>query len=185
MTQFQHTLRQLLLGEKTETSRRVLQAPDGATAIGCEMIQYPMGVKAVMRGSSDDARWIARWIVGRDYAIQPERTAKSIGRYRLNDVWLQDVRTLTLGQVDAEGFSSGIWIAFWEVWCKMHDKPVVSDIQHVRALTGSHVKAQALLMDRPAERYLAWRMSISVLWDTIDWDAPAIRALQIEPKSVY
>jgi hypothetical protein len=183
MTQFQHTLKALLEGRKTETSRIALREPSGTGEFDCEMIRYPMGLLSVQRFNAWDEHWRTVWQVGKDYAIQPARAVKSVGRYRVEAIWRQDVRTLTLGQVEAEGFNS-LWIGFWETWCKMHDPSAVTDVQHIRALTGSHLDAKKILMERPAERYQAWRMTIKVLWETVDWDASAVAALQIEPRSL-
>lgn len=166
MTLFQHTLGQLLRGEKTETSRLALPHADGEHIVGREMIQYPMGIKSVMRGTVQG--WRIKWQVGKDYAIQPARGVKSIGQYRIVDIWWQDVRMLTDKQVNAEGFKT--WQSFFETWCAMYDQkalPFPTDLTVWRHLEY-----------RPSERYTAWRMSITVLWDTVDWDAPAVRALQ-------
>ncbi len=154
MTQFQHTLRQLLTGEKTETSRIALPEPDGTGLRDGEMFRWPNGVKAVQRFNASQMKWITVWLEGQEYAIQPARGVRSVGRYRVEAIWWQDVRSLTAQQIKAEGFSSAQ--AFDALWQKMH-----------------------------GEHYEAWRMSIRVLWETVDWDAPAVRALQIEPKSVY
>jgi hypothetical protein len=110
MTLFQHTLKALLRGEKTETSRLALPEPDGTACRGTEMIQYPSGVLSVMRGA--DMRWFPKWQVAR--------------------------------------FAD-----------------VIDMINH-----------------RPAEYYQAWRMTVRVLWDTVDWDAPAVMALHIAKSTV-
>lgn len=139
MTLFQHTLGQLLRGEKTETSRLALPEADGEHIIGREMIQYPMGIKSVMRGTAQG--WRVKWQVGSEYAIQPRRGVKSIGKYRLVDIWWQDLRSLSNAQVQAEGFES--FDDFVYLWTKMH---------------GTNV-------------FEAWRMEIEVLYETIDWNA--------------
>lgn len=178
MTLFQHTLGQLLRGEKTETSRLSLPHADGEHIVNREMIQWPSGVKSVMRGTAQG--WRIKWQVGQQYAIQPARGVKSIGKYKLLDVWQQDVRTLTPQQVTAEGFSN--LSGFLVVWCAMHDKtqnPVVlgtndeplDDLWH-----------KAFMAQHPyPERYQAWRMKIEVQYETVDWDAPAVKWLQISP----
>lgn len=168
MTLFQHTLKALLRGEKTETSRLALPDADGETTIGREMIQYPFGKLTVMQGRG--MRWIPKWQVGKDYAIQPARGVKAVGRYRVDHIWKQDVRTLTSDQIRAEGF--GINLAFYDAWCWMHDLQA--------AKVGIFSNGYAHLEYRPAELYTAWRMEISVLWDTVDWEAPAVKALCID-----
>ena len=182
MTLFQHTLGALLRGEKTETSRLALPDGDGEHIIGREMIQFPNGKKAVMRGAN--MRWFPKWQVGSTYAIQPNRGIKAVGRYEVLDVWKQDVRMLTMDQVDAEGFDSAR--CFWDVWMKMHDLEYWKRLYKAMLLPGqtnssSNAQMKMALMNRPAERYAAWRMSISVVWNTIDWDAPAVQVLKIDP----
>lgn len=177
MTLFQHTLGQLLRGEKTETSHLALPLADGEHIVGREMIQYPSGIKSVMRGTAKG--WTVKWQVGKDYAIQPARGVASIGRYRLVDIWRQDVRELTLGQVDDEGFGS--WSEFWFTWSKMHDPKLSASTFHENGWWNSALKVKEYLSYRPDERYQAWRMEIEVLYETIDWDAPAVQALNINP----
>jgi hypothetical protein len=161
MTQFQHTLKALLEGRKTETSR----------IIKANQLWYPnLGVVA----NSNDHGWNNRtvWAIGKDYAIEPRRDVRSVGRYRVEAIWRQDVRTLTQAQVKAEGFVS--MFEFMKVWVGMHDP-------EMRDLAWSAYRIDA----RPNDRYTAWRMKINVLWETIDWNAPAVAALQIEPRTVY
>lgn len=165
MTLFQHTLGALLRGEKTETSRLALPEPDGETMIGTEMICYPSGIKSVCQGR--EMRWIPKWQVGKDYAIQPARGVKSIGRYRIDNIWKQDVRTLTEAQRKAEGFQD--IFGFWLVWGRMHDAEYLQK-------NGIYAYC-ADLKTRPDERYTAWRMQISVMYETIDWNAVPHEAL--------
>jgi hypothetical protein len=179
MTQFQHTLKALLEGRKTETSR----------IVKANQLWYPnLGVIA----DSEDHGWNNRtvWAIGKDYAIQPGRTIKSIGRYRVEAIWRQDVRTLTAEQISAEGFYAA-WGSRWDfmqVWIQMHDTGYYNLLRKHAMLPGeaNHPSSEAYwgtrLNERLAERYQAWRMTIQVLWDTVDWDAPAVKALQIEPK---
>jgi hypothetical protein len=166
MTQFQHTLKALLEGRKTETSRII--KPD----------QYLVGENFVQYVRSSSGLHRVYFEKGKDYAIQPARGVRSVGRCRVEAIWRQDVRTLTLGQVDDEGFTS--WQEFWTVWCKMHD-PSPLPFQKIDGYFPSILDCKNALMERPAERYQAWRMTIKVLWDTVDWNAPAVKALHIEP----
>lgn len=191
MTLFQHTLGQLLRGEKTETSRLALPHADGEHIVGREMIQYPMGNKAVMRGTPHG--WRLKWQVGKDYAIQPARGVKAIGQYRIVDIWWQDVRTLTREQSEAEGFAWPTpWTDFIQLWVKMHDSARQFSLgedgfyhYHRGVGYGWQIAQLTDLIDminnRPAEHYQAWRMSIEVLWHTVDWNAPAVKALEIDP----
>lgn len=191
MTQFQHTLRQLLTGAKTETSRIV--KPDERWVNGDVGIPYKGGVycfngAAVIAALKPGARFVK----GKDYAIVPARGVKSVGRFRVEAIWRQDVRTLTPEQTKAEGFLN--YAAFMVVWCKMHDPTFKMDYDPQGdwriQLLGKGTVVTALewlkiLQLRPDAFYQAWRMTISVLWETVDWDAPAVRALQIEPHTVY
>lgn len=170
MTLFQHTLEALLRGEKTETSRICGLLSDGTGVRGSEAIRYPGGVKTLCRLSRTDS-WTKVWAVGQGYAIQPGRGIAAVGRYRVLDIWQQDVRKLKPEQIAAEGFQKRA--DFMRIWTWMHD----------RDMYGIHWSG--LKLDgRPNERYLAWRMSIEVLWDTVLWDAPAVMALQIPKRPV-
>lgn len=173
MTQFQHTLKALLEGRKTETSRIALPHSDGTGTFDCEDIRWPNGIESVQRLKVGVLGWRTVWQVGKDYAIEPHRGVRSVGRYRVEAIWRQDVRTLTLGQIEAEGFENRY--DFLSVWCAMHDKQFKPIAAH----------GWAHLDYRPAERYQAWRMTIQVLWETVNWDARAVRALQIEKSKLY
>lgn len=190
MTQFQHTLKALLEGRKTETSR----------IIKGNQLWYPnLGVVA----DSNNHGWNNRtvWAIGKDYAIVPRRGVHSVGRYRVEAIWRQDVRTLTREQAKAEQVGNvpldmgSEWkFNFLQLWTQMHDKkfafkfdPQIVDYrinlcgeQDIVSWEG----LQAVIASRPAERYQAWRMTIQVLWPTVDWDAPAVKALQIEPHAL-
>lgn len=179
MTQFQHTLKALLEGRKTETSRIALPESDGTGTFDCEMMRYP-GTPTVQRFEVKKNYWRVIWAVGQTYAIQPARGVKSVGRYRVEAIWRQDVRTLTTGQVINEGFMDRV--TFYEVWCEMHDSSLLPLPAWGNA---APPEIQRYLNKRPFERYQAWRMTIQVLWDTVDWDALAVKALHIEPKTVY
>src|SRR5258705_10343274 len=165
MTQFQHTLKALLEGRKMETSRIV--KPNEYTWI-CGERSAPWNEHGVTKlysqviaetQTSTSMRQRTAWEVGKDYAIEPHRGVRSVGRYRVEAIWKQDVRTLTPEQVKAEGFIERY--DFWLTWCEMHDKQAF-DITAERGLTH--------LSYRPAERYQACRMTIQVLWPTVRWD---------------
>lgn len=184
MTQFNRTLAALLSGKKTETSRLALPEPDGTGEFDCEMIGYPLGVMAVQRYQPKKGYWRTIWKIDETYSIQPGRGQRSVGRFVVEDIWRQDVRTLTPEQVKAEGFDS--LSAFLVVWCGMHDKtqnPVVLGVND-KPLDDAWHKAFMAQHPHP-ERYQAWRMTIRVLWPTVDWGAPAVRALQIDKSSLY
>lgn len=180
MTQFQHTLKQLLSGEKYETSRLV---KPGDYNWMCGEMPAPWTERGtVMQYSAVHfASHTARFVRDREYTIQPGRAQKSVGKYVIESIWRQDVRTLLLGQVDAEGFRAD-WLGFWRVWCTMYDREGLKFFtdRFNRPLTAPLVKKYLEL--RPNELYTAWRMRIRVLWDTVDWEAPAVAALQIENR---
>lgn len=200
MTIFQHRLKQLLTGQKTETSRITCAVSDGTGKAGHEVIRYPGGKKTMCRLGEDrlgNPRWLKVWQVGQAYAIQPGRGIHSVGRYKVLDVWLQDVRTVSTAQIKAEGFwnkdtrGEEGYYHFMRTWIAMYDRqfefrfdPSLVDYRvregRIHDIT-SWGTVKQMIENRPAERYLAWRMSIAVHWESVDWEAPAVKALQI-PK---
>jgi len=187
MTQFQHTLKALLEGRKTETSRIIRPG---------ERLEdfYYDGPNQHVYAANDRLVWATDgWLLDKTYAIQPGRTIKSVGRYRVEAIWRQDVRTLIQAQVEAEGFYEK-W-DFLLTWTMMHDKtiyPAMFDAfedcndpgRHHPDFAPSFGAITRYTVDRPAERYQAWRMTIKVLWETVDWEASAVRALQIEKPAL-
>lgn len=183
---FQHTLGALLRGEKTETSRLIKP--------GDELFAGDFDPDSVMRRGYSSYRTI--YEVGKDYAIQPGRTVKSVGRFKVLGIWRQDVRTLTPEQVAAEGFAvkndmgSEGYYYFMKTWIAMHDHNF--DFRFDASIVDYRVRVgrvndivawdtlKQMINSRPAEKYMAWRMSIKVLWDTVDWTAPAVVALGIK-----
>lgn len=177
MTQFQHTLRQLLTGEKTETSRICKLQDEAFSILG---LWEDEGGEILSVYNHDQERKV--WVTGKDYAIQPARGVHSVGRYRVEAIWRQDVRMLTYAQVQAEGFFS--LVAFLGVWSQMHDKPVEEFRRQCGLKNFNYDAMDEYMKNRPAERYQAWRMTIKVLWETIDYEAPAVRALQIVKSDI-
>lgn len=178
MTQFNHTLAALLSGKKTETSRIIKPGDYHGLSQGLMIAHWLPSQQGEWYASVHFGNWKTHFEVGKEYAIQPHRTAKSIGKFKIDRIWRQDVRTLTPEQVKAEGFNS--LSDFLIIWCKMHDKsqnPVVLDVNDKPLGDERH---KAFMMQHPhPERYQAWRMTIRVLWGTVNWEAPAVRALQI------
>lgn len=192
MTAFQHTLKALLEGQKTETSRLV--HPGDYTWMCGEMPApwnphgYTLLYSSVHHPSSEP-----RFVAGKDYAIQPGRAKKQVGRYMIENIWRQDVRTLTNIQTKAEGMDEPEYYHFIQLWASMHDPafefrfdPSIIDYR-IKVDRQRDIVAwdtlQTVIQSRPRERYQAWRMSIRVLWETVDWDAPIIAALQIDPNA--
>ncbi len=155
---FQHTWQWITkpsphTGElKTQTSRIAAPEPNGESLAGFEMLSYPMGMKAVVRGSKDDSHWVTKWQVGKTYAVQPGRGEKAIGRIRILDIQRIDVRDFTPADVKREGFLS--LNHYLLVWSQMHDAAF-----HDRYPTTGQISLaceQGALMERPAELYDAW-----------------------------
>jgi len=160
MTQFQRTLKALLEGRKTETSRIV--KPNEYTWIcgersapwisgGTYVSLYSQVIAETPTDTSMRHRIV--WEQDKDYAIVPRRGVHSVGRYRVEAIWRQDVRTLTLGQVDAEGFSDELWVGFWWTWCSMHDRVKWDEFVTPDGFPRSGTEVKQMLMKRPAERY--------------------------------
>lgn len=64
--------------------------------------------------------WLPKWVVGRNYAVQPGRSLKGIGKFRILHIEEGDARTITPEQARAEGFASPTH--FLQLWHLMHDK---------------------------------------------------------------
>lgn len=151
MTQFQFTHSLLYVPNpatgqlKTLTSRLVHSEPDGTSVRG-EMIQFPNGIPTVVRG--DGVKWVVKWQVGKDYAIQPGRGMKATGRYQVLAIRRYDVRTITNDEARREGFINRY--DFLRLWVSLYDKPVLDTWQ------------EYLLAQRPDKRYDAWQISFKV-----------------------
>lgn len=180
MTQFQHTLRALLEGDKIETSRLV--KPGDYTWI-CGEIDAPWHKRGTVSQYSavHNVNHTARFVRGKTYAIQPGRGQKQVGKYVVEAIWRQDVRTLMPSQVRNEGFSS--LRAFMETWLKINHDRLLYPLYNSPESNAEH-RLKLQLTTRPDDLYLAWRMRIRVLWDTVNWNAPAVTALQIENHPV-
>lgn len=166
MTQFQHTLKALLEGRKTETSRIVKPNEytwicGERTASWHERGAVPLYSQVIAERKTETfMHHRIVWEVGKDYAIEPHRGVRSVGRYRVEAIWRQDVRTLAVEQIKAEGFDSEL--EFISLWLKMHNPLCHTDDKY----------------------FQAWRMTVQVLWETVNWNAPAVRALQIEENAL-
>jgi len=75
--------------------------------------------------------------------VQPERGRKAVGRIRLSNIRLEDVRTISLADAQAEGFADVA--GFLEVWRLMHDYPHRYD-------------PIDSLAQRPLDKYLAFML---------------------------
>lgn len=114
---FAKTTDKVLAGEKTKTRRPM---KDG------DVIDLPgFGIKVnigkpismifrVIRGGR------LLWEVGRTYAVQPGRTAKSVGRIRLKGISSEPLYRITHEDARAEGFSGRD--EFVRVWKELYPK---------------------------------------------------------------
>jgi hypothetical protein len=169
MTQFGKTLSKVLDGTKTATSRLV--KPGDVEMVGGEPTPeteyFTRGNVLYVRGPAEivNAMPITRvdrngrilYEVGKDYAIQPGRGQKSVGRYRITAIERYDVRTITPERANAEGFKTPA--AFLEVWVSMHDKQGAG-------IRGGRIDSQWVfdyLKTRPAAKYDAWYIAFEVL----------------------
>jgi hypothetical protein len=89
---FQHTLPQVLSGQKTQT-RRVVKQGDEAVLEGERII-------AVRKGGR------TQWEVGKEYAVQPHRNAKSVARIKMLGIRREVVGEISSQDVIKEGFET-------------------------------------------------------------------------------
>lgn len=112
------------------------------------------------------------WCVGKTYAIQPARTARSIGRFEVVDIWREDVRKISLESAIAEGATDRL--NFLEVWTWLADRGAqfYQDGEgFYRCYINRKLKWQSLtqaemwehLWTRPAKRYDAWAIKFEVV----------------------
>lgn len=193
MTLFQHTLGQLLRGEKTETSR-IIKDGDYTFVCGHRPAMWHPRNDVSLYSSVHTKIGTTRFVEGRDYAISPGRGKFSIGRYKIEAIWRQDVRHLMHDQLKAEGFHDAhpgeARYRFLQIWTAMHDRKFKwwfdSQILDYRLKIGrtedicDYKTMMQWIGNRPAEYYQAWRMKIEVLYETINWDAPTVLALRID-----
>lgn len=164
---------EIVRGEKTQTRRPV------KTGEVLRQIESPHGgYKPV--GMYQNNR--AKVVVGRDYAVQPGRakpgacwnseaqTWRETGpnnraddvmqmlRIRITDIRREDVRRISLADVEAEGFYTRD--KFWEVWCGFYDVPGLAIIA---AHKPHNVLVRTGLLERPDELYQAWAYTFEVL----------------------
>lgn len=117
---FQHTWQRVLDGTKTQTRRpckpgEFYEPADAANG-------YPEGVFRWKRNDTDEwlERSVPKYIVGKDYAVQPGRGQKAVGRIRITGIRRENVRKISDDDARAEGFASRN--AFLYLWQLMHDE---------------------------------------------------------------
>ena len=104
---FQHTLPQLLSGEKTQT-RRVVKKGDEADYDGER-------IAAVRKGGR------MQWQVGKDYSVQPHRNARAVARIRMLAIRREKVGDISPEDVVKEGFDTRE--AFLETFAHINNDP--------------------------------------------------------------
>lgn len=114
---FAKTTDKVLAGEKTQTRRPmkngdVIEVPGFMKELN---IGKPISmIFRVIRGGR------LLWEVGRTYAVQPGRTAKSVGRIRLTGLRSEPLYRITHDDARAEGFSGRD--EFVRVWQEIYPK---------------------------------------------------------------
>jgi uncharacterized protein YhfF len=179
MTPFGKTIDKVLNGTKTATSHLVKQQrghslPYEVSRSHRDGTIYLVGDVVYQGAEWDDIRIRPRYAVGKDYAIQPGRGQKSVGRYRITAIERYDVRTITPEQVKAEGFGDK-W-EFLKVWTSMHDpsvrfidchidgaSPWISAVDDQIIAHTDAPLADRIIAARPAARYDAWYITFEVV----------------------
>ena len=154
MTQFGHTLDKVLSGEKTATSR-IVKPGDAAHSLTTGEIF------AVSRHCQTGLDRLI-YALGKDYAIQPGRGQKAVGRFLVTGIERYDVRTITHERARLEGFS-GVF-AFLDVWTSMHDPTFHARWAGELRYGGDKVVNMLdALANRQAAKYDAWWLTFELV----------------------
>ena len=145
---FQHTWEKVLSGKKTQT-RRIMKS-------GSAMICREGEIQEAYNGFLPIGR--PAWVVGKTYAIQPERGQKAVARIQILSIRQEDVREISEEDVFAEGFFYDT-PGFLMTWTKMHDNPALNLLNKIDLRAWVHDE----LPKRPAERYQAWALTFRVV----------------------
>lgn len=108
---FQHTLLQVLSGNKWQT-RRVISPHDEAVRGRYNRIE------AVRHNGR------LKWAVGRTYAVQPGRGKPQVARVRVTQIRSEHITRISTADAIAEGFSSRQ--AFLRAWTEIHGEDGLS-----------------------------------------------------------
>jgi hypothetical protein len=157
---------------KMQTRRLALPEADGGDTVPCEMISYPMGVKAVTRFDDVRGKWRTIYRVGNTYSVQPGRGMKAVGRIRLLDIRREDVRMISRADARSEGFEDQM--EFLKVWVNIHDPSRKFEAWHGHYMMFTQWRGRGwevadrqsvidYLNDRPPERYDAWVLTFEAV----------------------
>ena len=102
---FQHTLEQVLSGQKTQT-RRIIKPGDVAVRSGQDEIT---AVKTNGR---------TKWAVGKTYSVQPGRGKPAVARIQITRIRRETVSQISEADAIADGFTSRQ--AFLNTWRHIH-----------------------------------------------------------------
>lgn len=117
---FSFTLEQVLSGQKTQT-RRLMQPDDMIQDFNTPyFVSNPRGLHGdiftVRRGKNR-----LLWVVGRTYAVQPARGAKSVARIEILSIRRSCAAAIEEQDARAEGFSGrDEFLATWQTISKKH-----------------------------------------------------------------
>jgi hypothetical protein len=151
MMLFQHTVDRVLDGSKVATSR-IVKPGDGI------ITDFASGRIDIVTSKTN--RYV--YELGKDYAVQPGRGQKAVGRIRITGIERYDVRSISWSQLKAEGFKD--FSAFIAVWSAMHDPTFharwAGEMQY---LSAKYDDMRRALTARQAAKYDAWYITFELL----------------------
>jgi len=111
---FQGTHHQVQDGSKTQTRRPVRPGEYAIFSIGTDKILSVIGANGHLK-----------WQVGKNYAIQPGRGQKAVGRTPpLTEIRLESLRDISPADCRAEGISAVLArFAYEQLWDSLYGKP--------------------------------------------------------------
>jgi len=109
---FKETWQQVLDGTKTQTRRPVKDGDEGHHIL-------PRGGFLSVEHNGR-----LKWALGFDYAVQPGRGKKAVGRIRITGIWRQRLREIWVEECRAEGIT-GVFarFGFEQLWNSLYRKP--------------------------------------------------------------
>lgn len=145
---FIHTFEKVLDGSKVATSR-IVKPGDMANALTTgEIFAVTAGSRLV-------------YALGKDYAVQPGRGKKAVGRVRITGIDRYDVRTITGAQARAEGFRDKY--QFLLLWCEMHDPAFHKNWLLLCGEDVAEYACPTIIRERPAALYDAWLLTFELV----------------------